>query len=351
MKNTELIKKLADKKKLDFNEWVQLFSENSEDDRSFAAEIAHERTVARFGKNIYIRGLIEISNFCRNDCLYCGIRRSNTDICRYRMTKEEILACCENGYRNRFRTFVLQGGEDAYYTDEVMCSIVSEIKGSFPDCAVTLSLGERERESYKRLFDAGADRYLLRHETANEGHYGKLHPKELSLKNRMQCLKNLKETGFQTGAGMMIGSPFQTAENLAEDMLFLSEFQPHMVGMGPFIPSKGSVFENYSPGTFEETVFCLSLVRLMLPDALLPATTALGTIKENGREMGILAGANVIMPNLSPSENRKKYMLYNDKIGTTDDVSDGLKKIESSLAEIGYSIVCARGDFESRGRN
>ena len=275
-----------------------------------------------YGKNVYIRGLIEFTNYCKNDCLYCGIRRSNCHADRYRLTEEEILSCCKIGYELGFRTFVLQGGEDGFYTDEKICQIVSKIKAEYPDCAVTLSIGEKSRESYQAYFDVGADRYLLRHETADEAHYKKLHPAEMSYQNRMRCLRDLKEIGYQVGTGFMVGSPWQTSEHLAEDLLFLKELNPQMVGIGPFIPHHDTPFAGQKAGTLELTLFLLGLIRLMLPGVLLPATTALGTIAENGRELVILSGANVVMPNLSPKQVRGDYLLYDNKISTDAEAAD-----------------------------
>ena len=347
MNNKALIDKLNNEKTLTKEEWVTLISTFTDEDRAYAAEIARTITDQKFGKNIYLRGLIEVSNICKNDCLYCGIRKSNKEVCRYRMTTDEILDCCELGYNAGFRTLVLQGGEDGYFSDEILVDIVSEIRRHFPECAITLSLGERSYESYKRLFNAGANRYLLRHETATDAHYSLLHPENLTLKNRFECLKNLKEIGFQTGCGMMIGSPYQTAENLAEDMLFLKNFNPQMIGIGPFLPAKNTPFENEKPGTLNETLFFLSLCRIMLPNVLLPATTALGTIDKKGREKGIFAGANVIMPNISPTQNRKNYSLYDNKIGTSDTAQESKAKVDKMLSGIGYFAPSVRGDFEN----
>ena len=297
-----------------------------------------------YGNEVFIRGLIELTNYCKNDCCYCGIRRGNKCAERYRLGKEQILSCCEAGYKAGFRTFVMQGGEDGHYTDAVLTDIIYAIKNKYPDCAVTLSLGERSKESYKALYDAGADRYLLRHETATKEHYEKLHPKELSFDNRINCLYNLKEIGFQTGCGFMVGSPYQTAENLANDLKFIKDFEPHMVGIGPFIPHKDTPFKDEPAGSMEDTLKLLSIVRLMLPKVLLPATTALGTIKKGGREMGILAGGNVIMPNLSPADVREKYMLYNNKLISGEEAAENLKLLKESLAEIGCFITANRGD-------
>lgn len=348
MNNKERIDALCQKGNLPFDDWAALIGNRTREDEAYATRLAHEIALARFGRLVFLRGIIEFTNICKNDCLYCGIRKSNECAARYRMTEEEILSCCAAGYRLGFRTFVLQGGEDGYFTDERMVKIVSAIRRDYPDCAITLSLGERSRESYQRLFDAGANRYLLRHETADEAHYAKLHPPELSWKDRMACLKNLKGIGYQTGCGMMIGAPYQTSETLARDMAFIAEFRPHMVGLGPFIPSAHTPFEGRPAGNVRDTLFFLSLCRITLKDVLLPATTALGTIDPEGREKGILAGANVVMPNLSPADNRKKYMLYDNKMGTSDDVQDGRAKIENQLAKLGYRIKDGRCDYEAR---
>ena len=263
-----------------------------------------------FGNKIYTRGLVEFTNYCRNDCYYCGIRRSNTNAERYRLTKEEILQCCENGHELGFRTFVLQGGEDPWFNDERMIDIIKSIKQNYPDFAITLSIGEKSKESYRKFREAGADRYLLRHETADEAHYRYLHPENLSLSNRKQCLYDLKELGYQIGAGFMVGAPGQTMENLAEDLVFLKKLNPHMAGIGPFIPHHDTKFAKEEPGSVELTLFLLSVIRIMLPKVLLPATTALGTLDPRGREKGFQAGANVVMPNLSPVKNRKQYELF-----------------------------------------
>lgn len=314
-----------------------------------AATLAQKAVAVRkkiYGNDIYIRGLIEIGNICKNNCYYCGIRAGNSNCERYRLNKEQILSCCENGYSLGFRTFVMQGGEDAYFSDEVICDIIAEIKNKFPDCAVTLSLGERSFESYKRLFDAGADRYLLRHETADREHYAKLHPKELSFDTRMECLRNLKEIGFQTGCGFMVGSPYQTSAHIAKDLKFIEEFKPQMCGIGPFIPHKDTEFKDMSAGTVELTCFLLSVIRLIHPSILLPATTALGSIDPVGREKGILAGANVVMPNLSPLDTRAKYALYNNKLASGAESAQGKRELEKRMESIGYKIVTARGDIK-----
>ncbi len=342
---TETITKLAKNHTLSKQEYISLINCNDKESLEYLRQKAEKQRQDIFGRDIYMRGLIEFTNYCKNDCLYCGIRRSNKKAQRYRLTKEEILDCCKNGYDLGFRTFVLQGGEDAYYTDDIIVETVKEIKSQFPDCAVTLSIGEKPKESYKRYFDAGADRYLLRHETASAEHYSLLHPKDLSPENRMECLKNLKEIGFQTGCGFMVGSPFQTVENLAEDLIFIDKFKPHMVGIGPFIPHKDTPFRNEKSGTLEMTLKLLAIIRLILPKVMLPSTTALGTINPKGREMGILWGANVVMPNLSPTTVRKKYMLYDNKICTGDEAAECRFCMQKRMESIGYKVVVSRGDY------
>lgn len=306
---------------------------------------AQEETLARFGNKIFIRGLIEISNRCRNNCYYCGIRKENRNVARYELTQEEILACCREGYQIGFRTFVLQGGEAPEVKDEWLTEIVGAIRREFPDCAITLSLGERSCEAYERFFRAGANRYLLRHETHNGQHYRKLHPAEMSLAHRLQCLDQLKEIGYQVGTGIMVGSPHQTIDHLVEDIRFIEQFRPEMIGMGPFIPHRDTPFATSPPGDMELTLKLLSIFRLMLPDALIPATTALATLAPNGRERGILAGANVVMPNLSPPAERAKYSLYDNKASMGAEAAEGLKRLEEELKKIGYEISKERGDY------
>lgn len=306
---------------------------------------AQEETLARFGNKIFIRGLIEISNRCRNNCYYCGIRKGNGNVARYELTQDEILACCREGYQIGFRTFVLQGGEAPEMKDEWLTEIVGAIRREFPDCAITLSLGERSRQAYERFFQAGANRYLLRHETHNGQHYRKLHPAEMSLAHRLQCLDQLKEIGYQVGTGIMVGSPHQTIDHLVEDIRFIEQFRPEMIGMGPFIPHRDTPFATSPPGDMELTLKLLSIFRLMLPDALIPATTALATLAPNGRERGILAGANVVMPNLSPPAQRAKYSLYDNKASMGAEAAEGLKRLEEELKKIGYEISKERGDY------
>lgn len=317
---------------------------NYKKEEQYIKKKAREITDKIYGKKVYIRGLIEVSNICKNNCFYCGIRRENKNLERYRLSKKEILDCCENGYVLGFRTFVLQGGEDEYYTDKILVDIVSSIKQKYPDCAITLSLGEREKSSYKELRAAGADRYLLRHETATQNHYRKLHPKEMSWEHRIQCLEWLKEFGYQVGCGFMVGSPFQTYENLIEELLFIKKMQPAMVGIGPFLSHKDTPFATKENGNLDITLLLLSLIRIMNKNVLLPATTALATLDPKGRELGILAGANVVMPNLSPVVHRKKYALYDGKACMGSEAAESLVLLEETLNGIGYHTVVDRGD-------
>lgn len=340
----ELIDKLEETRSLSRDEWIRIICGRTPDIEEYLFERARKIRIRHYGHGVYIRGLIEFTNYCANDCYYCGIRKSNPRAERYRLTKEQILSCCEHGYELGFRTFVLQGGEDGWFTDERMIDIVSSIRSGWPDCAITLSIGERSCESYRRLYEAGANRYLLRHETFSARHYAKLHPPSLSSANRQQCLWNLKDIGYQVGTGFMVGSPYQTTENLADDMIFLKELNPQMVGIGPFIPHHDTPFADKAAGTAELTTFLLGLIRLLLPRVLLPATTALGTIAADGREKGILAGANVVMPNLSPPQVREKYLLYDNKLCTGDEAAESLKDLDSRMKKIGYYIEVNRGD-------
>ena len=297
-----------------------------------------------YGNRVYIRGLIEFTNYCKNNCYYCGIRRDNRHVNRYRLSGEEILSCCREGYALGYRTFVLQGGEEPYYTDERMCRLIREIKERHPDCAVTLSVGEKEKETYRRFREAGADRYLLRHETADEEHYRRLHPPDMLLSRRKQCLYDLKELGYQVGAGFMVGSPGQTLANLADDLVFLAGLQPEMAGIGPFIPHHDTRYRDEKAGSVEMTIYLLSVIRILLPKVLLPATTALGTMDAHGREKGLLAGANVIMPNLSPEKNRKDYSLYDNKISIGEEAAQSIAALKKRVESVGSQVVTDRGD-------
>lgn len=317
------------------------------DDEAVSARLKEEAVRIRkthYGNKVYTRGLIEFTNYCKNNCYYCGIRRDNRNTIRYRLTKEEILDCCQSGYELGYRTFVLQGGEDPWYTDERMVEIIQEIKKQFPDCAVTLSIGEKSYESYRKFRQAGADRYLLRHETADEGLYKSLHPAAMSLANRKQCLYDLKELGYQVGAGFMVGAPGQTLSHLAKDLVFLQELRPEMVGIGPFIPHHDTIYADETAGSVRLTLFLLAVIRIILPKVLLPATTALGTMDPLGREKGLAAGANVVMPNLSPVENRKLYELYDNKICTGDEAAECRNCLGRRVESVGYRLVEERGD-------
>lgn len=326
-------------------ELMELIEQNKDGPSKDIAEEALNLKIKNYGKSIYVRGLIEFTSYCKNDCLYCGIRRGNKNAVRYRLSEEQILSCCDEGYNYGFRTFVLQGGEDEYFNVKRLCGLVNKIKTKYPECAVTLSVGEKSREEYSALKSAGADRYLLRHETANEAHYNRLHPSELSLSNRKRCLYDLKELGFQTGAGFMVGSPYQTYETLAEDLMFLKELEPHMVGIGPFIAQKDSVFKDEPNGSLGLTLTMLALTRIILPDVLLPATTALGTIAPDGREKGFLVGANVVMPNLSPQENRVNYALYDNKISSGAESASGLGELRKRAESVGMEIDMQIGNW------
>lgn len=340
----KLINKLLNNKNLTDEEFKEILTTDRFD--SVLYETADNVRQKIYGKDVYIRGLIEISNYCKNNCYYCGIRGANQNLVRYRLTEEEILSCCEIGYSLGFRTFVMQGGEDPYFTDDVICSVVSKIRNKYPDCAITLSLGEKEKSSYKRYFDAGANRYLLRHETATNEHYNKLHPDSMSLQNRKKCLFNLKEIGFQTGSGFMVGSPFQTIDNIIADLRFLQELKPEMIGIGPYITHKDTPFKDHNSGDLYLTLRLISILRLMFPNALIPSTTALGTIHPEGRQSGLKAGANVVMPNLSPKNVRALYSLYKDKIATNEEAAESVEKLKETVRLAGYEVVCARGDVK-----
>lgn len=341
----ELIDRLHKEHTLTRGEFITLIKERDEENASYLASLAREEAVKIYGNGVFPRGLVEFTNYCKNNCYYCGIQGSNQHANRYRLSKDEILSACENGYQLGYRSFVLQGGEDPHYSDDVMVPIVSEIRKRYQDCAITLSLGERSKESYQKLYDAGADRYLLRHEAATPELYQKLHPESLSLENRIQCLWNLKEIGYAVGTGFMVGAPYQTVENLVDDLLFIQKLDPQMVGIGPFVPHHDTKFKDYPSGTVELTTYITSILRLMNPHLLLPATTALGTIDPRGREKGILAGANVVMPNLSPVAVRKDYSLYDNKICTGEEAAECAGCLGRRLASIDYELVFTRGDY------
>lgn len=343
----EMIETLEKKGELEKNEFRWILTKTNEQESEWVRYRARSIADEVYGKSIYLRGLIEFSNYCKNDCYYCGIRCSNKQASRYRLSKEEILECCRQGYELGFRTFVLQGGEDSYYTDDILVQIIEGIKLKFPECAVTLSLGERSKESYRILKEAGADRYLLRHETANPKHYAKLHPPKMSWEYRKQCLYWLKELGYQVGCGFMVGTPYQTIDDLIDELFFLREINPQMVGIGPFLSHKDTPFRKEKNGSLTMTLLMLSLIRIMYKNALLPATTALATIDKRGRELGILAGANVLMPNLSPVSQREKYTLYDGKVCMGDEAAECKMYLEKRLESIGYHSVVDRGDHHT----
>ena len=343
-RTSELIDELAHNHTLDLEGYEHLVTHQDDEAAQRLADLASGVRKDVYGTDVFVRGLIEISSICKNDCLYCGLRASNASCERYRLTPEQILLCADMGYELGFRTFVLQGGEDMWFSDERLCAIVASIRERHPDCAITLSMGERSRESYARLRQAGADRYLLRHETADPEHYALLHPAAMSFDNRMRCLHDLRELGYAVGVGMMVGSPYQTPRHLAEDLAFIDRFKPEMCGIGPFIPHHATPFASEPAGTLEQTCYLLSIIRLIHPSVLLPATTALGTIDPMGREKGVLAGANVVMPNLSPADVRQKYLLYDGKICMGDEAAECRRCLDLRMERIGYHVVVDRGD-------
>ncbi len=340
----ELVKKLEKEKNLSDEELAALLEKSEYDAALRAAADAVRRKI--YSDKVYIRGLIEFTNHCKNDCLYCGIRRSDTNARRYRLTKADIMDCCKQGYALGFRTFVLQGGEDGFFSDKVLCDIVYSVRTAYPDCAITLSVGERPRESYAALFNAGANRYLLRHETASPEHYAKLHPHNMDLKNRIRCLYDLKEIGYRVGSGFMVGSPYQTTKNITEDLRFLQRLSPDMIGIGPFIRHPSTPFSSFENGSVKLTVKLISILRLMFPYALIPSTTALGTLEKTGREQGLCAGANVVMPNLSPVGVRELYSLYENKICTGEESAQCVDDLKKRTERIGYRIVTDIGDVK-----
>ena len=344
--NQILIDKLEAEHELTRGEWVMLLSTYTDEDRAYAAERARAVADSVYGKSIFIRGIVEFSNVCKNNCYYCGIRAGNDCLERYRLTEEEIFECCKAGYEYGFRTFVLQGGEDPYYTDDIMCEIVSSIRKNYPDCAITLSVGEKTRETYEKYFEAGANRYLLRHETALDEHYKKLHPNNMSLENRKKCLFELKKIGFQVGSGFMVGSPYQKPDNILADLRFLQELSPDMIGIGPYISHEDTPFKDKKSGSLELTIRLIAILRLMFPYALIPSTTALGTIHPEGRELGLKAGANVVMPNLSPVKVRKLYTLYDNKICTGEEAAQCIECLKNRVKNAGYEIVTDIGNVK-----
>lgn len=340
----KIAEKLIEEHTLSKDEWRILLENRGKETTELLRNAARQATDRVFGRKVFVRGLIEFTNICKKDCYYCGIRKSNSCVERYRLTEEEILSCCKEGYEAGLRTFVLQGGEDGYFTEERICNLVKEIHRRYPDCAITLSIGEWEKESYRKFYEAGAERFLLRQETADKEHYGKLHPEGQTFAMRMECLRNLKEIGYQTGCGFLVGSPYQTIDCMIEDLLFLERFRPQMVGIGPFLPAKNTPFSEEPAGSSELTLFLLSAIRLMLPEVLLPATTALGTARSDGRLQGLMHGANVIMPNLSPARVREKYALYDNKIHSGNEAAEHLEALRTELAKENFTVAISRGD-------
>ncbi len=347
MKYKQIIDELRQNRTLSDDDFLELINCTDAQASEYLRAQGREVALSQFGNAIYMRGLIEFTNYCKNDCFYCGIRKSNLKAERYRLTKQQVLSCCESGYALGFRTFVMQGGEDAGFSDDALVDILETVKGRYPDCAITLSFGEKSREVYARYKAAGADRYLLRHETADAEHYGRLHPEGQDLQSRVECLYALKELGFQVGVGFMVGSPYQTPQTILKDLRFIEGFKPQMIGVGPFLPHRDTPFCDMPKGSLELSVNLLAMLRLMIPNALIPSTTALGTIDKNGREMGILAGANVVMPNLSPIEVRSKYLLYNDKIATGEEAAESKNRLAAKVGAIGYELAVTRGDFSA----
>lgn len=345
MKN--LIDKLHETTMLSSTEFHTLMENRTPEIADYLFKKAREVQYQYYGNKVYIRGLIEFTNYCKNDCYYCGIRAGNSKAHRYRLDEETILACCANGYELGFRTFVLQGGEDPFFTDERMVTIIQKIRTTYPECAITLSVGEKSLDTYQKFYDAGANRYLLRHETYNSDHYSRLHPPSLTAANRQTCLKHLQEIGYEVGTGFMVGSPYQTTEHLVQDLIFIKELNPQMIGIGPFISHSDTPFAKESSGTMELTLFLIGILRLMIPGALLPATTALGTIDPHGRELGILAGANVVMPNLSPPQVRQDYLLYDNKLCTGEESAELLSELKARMSRIQYEVVSARGNSKN----
>ncbi len=323
---------------------IDILTTSDTDTLEYLYRRGREIAQAHFGNKVFLRGLIEVSNYCRNNCYYCGLRKDNTELPRYRLSKEEILECCHEGYAIGLRTFVLQGGEDPKQNTSWIVDVVREMRTCYPDCAITLSLGEKSYETYRRLREAGADRYLLRHETFDADHYSRLHPSAMSSANRLRCLRDLKRLGFQTGTGVMIGSPGQTIDNLVQDIRFIQSLQPEMIGLGPFIPHHATPFAQEKAGTVDMTLRLISICRLILPKALIPATTALASLPGQGRLGGILAGANVVMPNLSPLSHRKDYSLYDNKAAFGSESAQGIRDLDAQLRTIGYEVTMLRGD-------
>lgn len=300
--------------------------------------LAQEKTQAVFGRRVFLRGIIEFSNYCQRDCLYCGLRQSNYSLARYRMRKEEIILLSQELIRKGIRTIVLQSGDDFFYSWRDIVRIIEGIKSILPTVALTLSLGERPFSDYREFRQAGADRYLLKHETHNWRLYRFFHPSQ-TLKQRIKTLDYLRQLGFQVGCGNIVGLPYQSREDLADDILFMQEFQPDMVGIGPFLPANNTPLAEFSPGSGELTFKVLALVRLCLPFVYLPATTALESLMPGvGQRQALEIAANVIMPSFTPLEYERLYSIYNNKAKIS------LEKAEATVISAGKVISWHRAD-------
>lgn len=341
----DLIEKLYQTSVLEESELLYLLENYSKEAAKLLAQRANEVRLKNYGDKVYLRGLVEFTNYCHRHCKYCGIRSENKKVSRYRLLEGEIIDCINRGYELGYRTVVLQGGEDVYYTDDKLVALLERIKDKWPEIAITLSIGEKSYAAYKRYFEAGAERYLLRHETASDALYKSLHP-HMSYENRMRCLSDLKDIGYQVGTGFIVGLPGQTAAHLVQDLMFIKAFKPHMVGIGPFMPQKDTPLGTMPAGTADMTTYLISILRLLQGDLLLPATTSLGSIDPLGREKGLKAGANVVMPNLSPVEVREKYALYDGKVCTGDEAAQCRRCIEKRIEQAGYKVDMGRGDHK-----
>lgn len=348
LNNHELIDKLEATHSLDESEYFQLLSDDlPSEEAEYLRQRARDVTDKIFGRDVRIRGLIEVTNVCRNDCYYCGLRHSNKRLKRYTLSKEQILDCCRSGHEIGFRTFVLQGGENPALSVDQVEEIVKLIHSEFPDSAITLSLGEWSDEAYVKFKEAGATRYLLRQESITSEHYSKLHPDLMSLENRIRCLKTLKRLGYQTGTGIMVGAPFQTVDDIIRDLIFMTELQPEMIGIGPFLPHSDTPFGKHAPGELKLTLKLISILRLMFQHANIPSTTALASLDTNGRISGLQAGANVVMPNLTLGAYRKQYSLYNNKAAFGLESAEGIGLLRQELAKADLYITTEKGDFSN----
>lgn len=321
---------------LEKSEIIQLLNSDGNELFKTADEVRQEFV----GDEVHLRGLIEFTNICRQTCKYCGIRRENSKVNRYRLSKDEIISMARHGVRNGFKTLVMQGGEDSFFTKDLICEIIFEIKKM--DVALTLSLGERSFEDYKAFKDAGADRYLLRIETTDKELYKSVHP-GMSFENRKRCLYDLKSLGYETGTGCLIGLPGQTVESLADDILFFKELDADMVGVGPFIPHPETPFAKSSCGSFNLALKVMAITRLLLPNINIPATTAMETLSPNGRLIALQSGANVFMPNITEGVSPSKYEIYPDKSGINGAKNGIIGEINENLKVIGRYVSDTKG--------